>query len=228
MTASGPFAMGPAMSGSSARRSAPRSNFAPIVPLPGGPSGSNANLTGGAGPSLVKREPGDENAIVKKEEHLGVLDDEAEVYSDPDEGVEIVDMDDVRRMDWMAPESLKREKEGKKKKKKRSDTVKKEEQDSGMLFIKFLCYIQPSPKTALGIVVNIPEAQPSTAATAEGEGVNLANAVDLSESEDEEELEDLIDDFALHAEVMDVCMIFELGPCYLPGRPLNPLHISYV
>ena len=28
------------------------------------------------------------------------------------------------------------------------------------------------------------------------EGVNMANAVDLSESEEEEELEDIIDDFA--------------------------------
>lgn len=32
--------------------------------------------------------------------------------------------------------------------------------------------------------------------TPEEEQVNLANALDLSESEDEEELEDIIDDFA--------------------------------
>lgn len=31
------------------------------------------------------------------------------LYSDPEDGVEIVDMDDVKRMDWMAPESLKKE-----------------------------------------------------------------------------------------------------------------------
>ena len=37
---------------------------------------------------------------------------EEEEYSDPDEGVEIVDMENVRQMDWMAPESLRKEKEG--------------------------------------------------------------------------------------------------------------------
>ncbi len=44
-------------------------------------------------------------------------------YSDPDDGVEIVDIDDVKRMDWMAPETLRREKDGRKKKRL---TVKKE------------------------------------------------------------------------------------------------------
>ena len=36
------------------------------------------------------------------------------------------------------------------------------------------------------------------------EEVNMANAVDLSESESEEELEDIIDDFALAQEQEDV------------------------
>jgi DNA-directed RNA polymerase III subunit RPC4 len=40
-----------------------------------------------------------------------------EVYSDPEDGVEIVDMDDVRQMDWMAPETLRKEREGKSAKK---------------------------------------------------------------------------------------------------------------
>jgi hypothetical protein len=40
-------------------------------------------------------------------------------------------------------------------------------------------------------------------AAASGE-VDLANALDLSESEEEEELEDLIDDFALQAEADQV------------------------
>ena len=34
--------------------------------------------------------------------------------------------------------------------------------------------------------------------------VDLANAIDLSESEDEEEMEDIINDFALQEEDMDV------------------------
>ncbi|EIN05957.1 hypothetical protein PUNSTDRAFT_106087 [Punctularia strigosozonata HHB-11173 SS5] len=188
MTASGPFAMGPAMSGSSARRSAPRSNFAPIVPLPGGPSAgaaTGAGLTGSAGPSLVKQESaGDAPKVESGREKPSSQDEEVEVYSDPDEGVEIVDMNDVRRMDWMAPESLAKEK-ARSKKKKKSNVVKKEEHDAVKI-----PGVPRSPSASAE-----PEAEP--------EGVNLANAVDLSESEDEEELEDLIDDFALHAEIMD-------------------------
>lgn len=117
MTASGPFAMGPALAGSSARRTAPRSNFAPIVPQ--GP-GLSTNLTQGAAPSL-RGEKG------KEKESGGVVKDEddEEVYSDPDEGVEIVDMHNVRQMDWMAPETLKKEREPHKGKNK----VKKEEHD---------------------------------------------------------------------------------------------------
>ena len=49
----------------------------------------------------------------KKEE-----DDDHEVYSDPDEGVEIVDMDDVKTLDYMAPDSIRREREAKAKVKK--------------------------------------------------------------------------------------------------------------
>ena len=80
MVASGPFALGPAMSGSE-RRGAPRSNFAPVTPLGGGGSSSNlgAGLTKTAGPSLKK-----------ENEHTKILEEDA--YSDPDEGVEIVDI----------------------------------------------------------------------------------------------------------------------------------------
>ena len=119
MIASGPFALGPAMAGSSSRRSAPRSNFTPIVPL--GPSGSSslgAGLTQSNVPSL-KRENG--NADQK------VIDEDA--YSEPDDGVEIVDMDDVRRMDWLAPESLR--KENLQDKKKKNAKIKKEEDARG-------------------------------------------------------------------------------------------------
>jgi len=67
--------------------------------------------------------------------------------------VEIVDMEDVRQMDWMAPESLRKEWQQKK--------VKKEE--------------------------------PSQVAAAE---VDHANALDLSDTGEEEELEDIIEHFA--------------------------------
>ncbi|KAI6044295.1 RNA polymerase III RPC4-domain-containing protein [Pisolithus marmoratus] len=95
MTASGPFAMGPVLAGTSARRTAPRSNFTPI--LPQGPVAS---------PS-----PG-ENAV-QKEIKCG---SDEEVYSEPDEGVEIVDMEDVGRLDWMAPETLRKERRDSQKK----------------------------------------------------------------------------------------------------------------
>ncbi|OCH93642.1 hypothetical protein OBBRIDRAFT_885313 [Obba rivulosa] len=170
MTASGPFAMGPTLAGTSARRTTPRSNFTPIVPQ--GPNGPKlgAGLTQTTAPTL-KREKGEKE---QKEE------DEAEVYSDPDEGVEIVDMDDIKKMDWMAPESLRKEKEGKKKKK--VVKVKEEERPEPVLDRK-------------GKGVAVEEAMDVDEPRAEE--VNLANAVDLSESEEEEELEDIIDDFSL-------------------------------
>ena len=70
----------------------------------------------------MKREPreGKGGEKDKKEE------EEGEVYSDPDEGVEIVDMDNVRTMDWMAPESLKRERSAHKKKKVKVEDKGKE------------------------------------------------------------------------------------------------------
>ena len=56
---------------------------------------------------------------------FGKTDEDEEAYSDPDEGVEIVDMERIREMDWMAPESLAREREAKKKSK--GTKVKKED-----------------------------------------------------------------------------------------------------
>ncbi|KAG5641980.1 hypothetical protein DXG03_003833 [Asterophora parasitica] len=141
--------MGPALAGNTtARRSAPRSNFAPI-PIPGSGSSLGSSLVRGAAPAL-KREEKDK---AKADE------DEAEAYSDPDEGVEIVDMEDVRQMDYMAPESLRKERHHKK--------LKKEE--------------HPAIAAAAG-------------------DVNHANALDLSESDEEEELEDIIEHFAATAD----------------------------
>lgn len=114
MKASGPFAMGPSLVGSG-RRPAPRSNFTPI--MPSGPSKGGAlgsGLTQTTAPTLgIKKEP-------KSEDDVKVESDE-EVYSEPDEGVEIVDISDVRKMDWMAPETLRRESEQKKKPRPKKD-----------------------------------------------------------------------------------------------------------
>lgn len=115
MTASGPFAMGPAMSGSAAsRRSTPRSNFAPsIAPSISSSSSLGAGLSQSAPPSLKK-----DVDLKGKGKEVVKQDEDEEVYSDPDEGVEIIDMEKVREMDWMAPESLRKEKAAKKKIKK--------------------------------------------------------------------------------------------------------------
>ncbi|TFK51728.1 hypothetical protein OE88DRAFT_1807661 [Heliocybe sulcata] len=179
MTASGPFAMGPALAGSSTRRSAPRSNFTPIVPL--GPSASSlgSGLTSSAPPTL-KRETDKDAQRVKVEDE--------EAYSEPDEGVEIVDMDNVRQMDWMAPESLRKDKDDAKRRKKGAK-VKKE--GKANLDKKGKGVAQPD---AMDV-----EEEAETAAAE----VDLANAVDLSESEDEEELEDIIEDFALESEQLE-------------------------
>jgi DNA-directed RNA polymerase III subunit RPC4 len=80
---------------------------------PGNAAALGAGLSGAAGPSL-KRETLITNALVQKE--LKRPDDD-DVYSDPDEGVEIIDMENVRQMDWMAPESLRKERKERKKKK---------------------------------------------------------------------------------------------------------------
>lgn len=178
MTASGPFAMGPALAGGSGSRRVPRSNFAPIGL--GGPGGASLGqgLDGGATHSMNKDKGKGRTAdmqIKVKEEN----EEDAEVYSDPDEGVEIVDMDEVKTMDWMAPDSLRRDRQNaKKKKKKEVVTVKKEEGEEKVI------------------------AMDVDTAAAAGE-VDLANAVDLSDNEDEEELEDLIDDFAQGASIHD-------------------------
>lgn len=126
MTASGPFAMGPSLAGKAGSSSGPRSNFTPVVP--GGPGASaklGAGLTQSAAPTLgggVKRE-GEIN-VLKRAEESKAEEDEEQVYSDQEDGVEIVDIEKVRMMDWMAPESLKRERDAKHKKKAKKEDAK--------------------------------------------------------------------------------------------------------
>lgn len=130
MTASGPFAMGPTLAGKTgfSSSSGPRSNFTPVIP--GGPGAAaklGAGLTQSAAPTLggggVKKE-GEENVLRRGEgrESKEMQEEEEQVYSDQEDGVEIVDIEKVRLMDWMAPESLKRERDAKDRRK-----VKKEE-----------------------------------------------------------------------------------------------------
>ncbi|KAF8202122.1 RNA polymerase III RPC4-domain-containing protein [Pholiota molesta] len=123
MTASGPFAMGPAMAGSSgARRAAPRSNFVPV------PSDAAAVAAGAAGALSQSAPPALRKDAVGAARTVKAEEDEEEVYSDADEGVEIVDMENVRQMDWMAPESLRKERHPTRTHKPK---VKKEEGEAG-------------------------------------------------------------------------------------------------
>ncbi|KAI0305890.1 RNA polymerase III RPC4-domain-containing protein, partial [Multifurca ochricompacta] len=164
MTASGPFAMGPSQAGSSAWRSGPRISATPFTTRgPADITALGANLTKAAAPAL-KKEPAERDERVN---------DDAEVYSDPDDGVEVVDMRDVQTMDWMAPESLKWERR-RGKTKKQTVKVKGEEE------------VQAQIKG---------KAEGSPAVDDVGD-INLANALDLSENEEEEEMENIINDFA--------------------------------
>jgi DNA-directed RNA polymerase III subunit RPC4 len=132
MTASGPFAMGPTQAGSSAWHGGARISSA----TPTAPRGLvdaaalGANLTKTGAPTLKKERGGarhtDDDNDDKDAARTGA-DDENGEYSDPDEGVEIIDMRNVHAMDWMAPESLKWESAREKSKKKNAAKVKKEE-----------------------------------------------------------------------------------------------------
>ena len=37
--------------------------------------------------------------------------EDGEYYSDPDEGIKIIDMGDVHQLDWMAPDSIRKERQ---------------------------------------------------------------------------------------------------------------------
>ena len=137
--------MGPALATSSSSYSSssrrigttPRSNFSlGMVGREGGVGELGKGLTGNAGVLLGGRRDfwGEEEKKKKKggESGKGKEKEEEEVYSDPDEGVEIVDMENVRSMDWMAPESLRREKSRNGRKKKKREKVKREVEDEEM------------------------------------------------------------------------------------------------
>jgi hypothetical protein len=120
--------------------------------------------------------------------------EDEELYSDQDDGVEIIDLDNVRTMDWMAPESIRRERKPTKKvKKERGEPETRES----------ACSSDQAPLNLLA-----------------AGGVDAANALDLSESEEEEEepeLEDVIEDFATQVNLDSVrlhVIPFTLTPTY--------------
>lgn len=155
MVASGPFALGPAMAGTSSSR-----RFAQAAtPIPA-PSKTKASSLG-AGLSQTAAPK------IKREEHKLEKDEQdEEIYSDADEGVEIIDMENVGQMDWMAPDSIIKEK---------TKRPKKEDPD------------------ATGASCSVSLSRVLTYAVQE---VNIANALDGDEDEaDEKDLETMFDDF---------------------------------
>lgn len=117
-------------------------------------------------------------------------------------------------MDWMAPESLRKEREKKKKKKKiQAEVVKQEEAGARV------DGTSDWSSLSLDDWPNLWHIEMDVdAAVAAGE-VDLANAVDLSESEEEEELEDLIDDFALQTDLTEVCLVLPHFAMPIEGLP---------
>lgn len=198
MTASGPFALGP-----SARPTGKK-----VAPV--GPGGSSLTPAGGADASrnAVSAKTDPDRASYRNPDKLK----DAEQYSDPEDGgVEIVDMDEVHVLDELAPRSLPRiaEKESKKDKQKAADArqkkmygrILKDERDahpSPAIRVKSedpddaMGELDPTDSTSTAYISG-------TSATPQPE-VNTADALDLSESEGEELMDDLVDDFVLHDE----------------------------
>jgi DNA-directed RNA polymerase III subunit RPC4 len=137
MTASGPFAMGPSKAGSSAWHGGPR-----VSAMPGAPRGPPTDAAAALGANLTKTPAPTLKERVERRVHI---DEDAEAYSDPDEGVEIVDMRNVHAMDWMAPESLKWESKREKTKKKVVKVKKEEEHATVKGKGAHACFLPPGP-----------------------------------------------------------------------------------
>lgn len=206
MTASGPFALGPSL----------RPTGKKATPV--GPGGSSLT-PGGSADSSRSGTPAKTNPDRASYRNPDKLKD-AEQYSDPEDGgVEIVDMDEVHVLDELAPRALPRvaEKESKKDKQKAANArqkkmegrVLKEERDANPtagIRVKSeddddaMGELDPSLSTSLngsGTSTAISSAS-ATPQPEEEEKVNTADALDLSESEGEELMDDLVDDFVFH------------------------------
>ncbi|CAE6457519.1 unnamed protein product [Rhizoctonia solani] len=190
MVASGPFALGPAANNvrRPTRITAGMSQASGV----GGGQPHGAGLTDTAAPTI-------DNTRKLQKRRAGLEAADKEQYSD-DEGVEIVDMDDVNELDWMAPDSLIRVKEEDEEKaaKKRDKLKGKIKDGSGKAQPKFKMDPEEDNLNAESLLSS---RDASTVPSGEGETDDklLANALDLSESEEEEELEDLVEDFLANA-----------------------------
>ncbi|SJX65477.1 related to RPC53-47 kD subunit of DNA-directed RNA polymerase III [Sporisorium reilianum f. sp. reilianum] len=196
MTASGPFALGP-----SARPTGKK-----VAPV--GPGGSSLTPASGsdASRSAVSAKTDPDRASYRNPDKLK----DAEQYSDPEDGgVEIVDMDEVHILDELAPRSLPRvaEKESKKDKQKAADArqkkvdgrLLKDERDANPAVVRVKSEDPDDPMGELDPAKgSTSSAYVSSASATPQPEVNNADALDLSESEGEELMDDLVDDFVLH------------------------------
>ncbi|GAK66779.1 uncharacterized protein PAN0_014d5003 [Moesziomyces antarcticus] len=203
MTASGPFALGP-----SARPTGKK-----VAPI--GPGGSSLTPAPGSDSqrSSTTPKPDPDRASYRNPDKLK----DAEQYSDPEDGgVEIVDMDEVHILDELAPRALPRvaEKASKKDKQKAADArqkkmdnrLAKDERDAGAVRVKSeddetMPDLQPGASSSLhtsGASTAISSASVSPQPEEEEERGKTADALDLSESEGEELMDDLVDDFVFH------------------------------
>ncbi|KIM33889.1 hypothetical protein M408DRAFT_87006 [Serendipita vermifera MAFF 305830] len=155
MVPAGPFAMGPLAAGMSGT-SRPTA-FAVS-------RSQNSGTTSNVG---MKAEHGT-TSLSRNRDHLAA-DDEHEEYSEEEPGLAIVDLEDVKLLDIMAPDALKKERQKTKQKVK----VKKE----------------PVEGDAEALVAN---------ESTEPKAINANQALDLSESEEEIELEDLRQHFLVN------------------------------
>lgn len=175
--------MGPSAAGLTSTRGAARPTFAPAPP--------RASTGGAHGTSLTP-------TMVKVEKRGGVEarqpDEDEEAYSDQEDGVEIIDIQRVREMDWSAPEPLRKEK--KREKKKDKDKKVKAEEDARV-------------KMEKGKDAEKMEVYDEGTPVGDEADVDAANALNLSESEEEEEMEDLIEDFRARTD-QDVSASFHL------------------
>ncbi|KAJ1017907.1 hypothetical protein NDA13_006518 [Ustilago tritici] len=204
MTASGPFALGPSL----------RPTGKKLAPV--GPGGSSFTPVGSADSSRgnipAKTDP--DRASYRNPDKLK----DAEQYSDPEDGgVEIVDMGEVHGLDELAPRALPRvvEKESKKDKQKVANArqkkiegrILKDERDANPtagVRVKSeddaLGELDPSVTTGLNGsgTSTVISSESATPQPEEDSKVNTADALDLSESEGEELMDDLVDDFVFH------------------------------
>lgn len=202
MTASGPFSLGP-----SSRPSASRARVTPLGP-------------GGSGPGPAAAAGGDASASKAEADRASYRNPDkikdAEEYSDPEDGgVAIIDMDQVYCLDDLAPIALPRvaEKSTKKdrvqaaseRQRKMDGRVKLELSKSEEIQVKpeSDCDVEPMDDTEIidasrAATVSSQAATPQPETGATETKLNPADALDLSESEGEELMDDLVDDFVFN------------------------------